>query len=123
MTTPELVQVAATVVETTLRQLPVELREAAATVAVHFEPLADADVLADGFEPDILGLFTGSPRGEELSHDTPAPPQIILYVESLWDYADEDLRTFRKEVRLTFLHELGHYFGWDEDDLAARGLD
>jgi hypothetical protein len=21
------------------------------------------------------------------------------------------------------LHELGHYFGWDEDDLAARDLD
>lgn len=123
MTTPELVQVASTVVETTLRQLPLELREAATGVPVHFEPFADADVLADGFEPDILGLFTGSPRGEEASHDNPSPPQIILYVESLWDYAAEDLKTYRQEVRLTFLHELGHYFGWDEDDLAARGLD
>jgi predicted Zn-dependent protease with MMP-like domain len=26
-------------------------------------------------------------------------------------------------VRLTYLHELGHYFGWDEDQLTSRGLD
>jgi len=26
-------------------------------------------------------------------------------------------------VRITYLHELGHYLGWDESDLEARGLD
>jgi predicted Zn-dependent protease with MMP-like domain len=26
-------------------------------------------------------------------------------------------------VRVTYLHELGHFLGWDEEDLAARGLD
>jgi len=30
---------------------------------------------------------------------------------------------YREEVRVTYLHELGHYLGWDEDDLTARGLD
>jgi len=30
---------------------------------------------------------------------------------------------FREEVERTYLHELGHYLGWDEDDVAARGLD
>jgi predicted Zn-dependent protease with MMP-like domain len=33
------------------------------------------------------------------------------------------VEVFRDEVRLTYLHELGHYLGWDEDELAARGLD
>ena len=27
------------------------------------------------------------------------------------------------KIRITYLHELGHYFGMDEDDLEARGLD
>jgi predicted Zn-dependent protease with MMP-like domain len=33
------------------------------------------------------------------------------------------MATFRKEVRLTYLHELGHYLGWDEDQVAAHGLE
>jgi predicted Zn-dependent protease with MMP-like domain len=92
-------------------------------VPVHYEKAPAPDLLAEGFEPDILGLFTGNPHGTEFAHDNPAPPQILLYLESLWDYAEEDVEIFRDEVRLTYLHELGHYLGWDEDELTARGLD
>lgn len=118
-----LVQIAADVVGAAQRQLPPELRTLARDVPVHYERVAAEDVVAEGFEPDILGLFTGSPHGTELSHDNPAPPQILLYVESLWNFAAEDVEAFRDEVRLTYLHELGHYFGWGEDELANRGLD
>ncbi|MFI5358306.1 MAG: metallopeptidase family protein, partial [Opitutales bacterium] len=105
------------------RQLPPEIRPLARGVPVHYQERPAADVLAEGFEPDILGLFTGNPHGTEYSHDQPAPPQILLYLENIWDLADRDLAGFREEVRLTYLHELGHYLGWDEDELAARGLD
>ena len=85
------------------------------------------DVAHDFFRrhPDglAIGLFTGPSHGNELAHDNPTPPQILLYLESLWDFAEKDAEIFREEVRLTYLHELGHYFGWDEDELAARGLD
>ena len=90
---------------------------------MHCEKAPDPGLLAEGFEPDILGLFTGNPHGTEISQDDPAPPQILLYISSLWDYSEEDVEIYREEVRLTYLHELGHYFGWDEDQLAARGLD
>lgn len=118
-----LTQIAADTVGGAQRRLPPELRPLARGVPVHYEPLPADDVIAEGFEPDILGLFTGSAHGMELVHDNPAPPQIILYVENLWDFAEQDLEVYRDEVRLTYLHELGHYFGWDEDELAARGLD
>lgn len=120
---PKLVELAANVVGATQRQLPSTLRPLALNVAVHYEAAPGEDVLAEGFEPDILGLFTGSPHGTELENDNPLPPQIMLYLENLWDFAEEDVDVFREEVRTTYLHELGHYFGWDEDDLAARGLD
>lgn len=123
MTPTRLAEIAADVVGATQRRLPPEIRPLARDVPVHYERLPDADVLAEGFESDILGLFTGSAHGEELAHDNPAPPQILLYLDNLWDFAEEDLEIFRDEVRLTYLHELGHYLGWDEDEIAARGLD
>jgi predicted Zn-dependent protease with MMP-like domain len=118
-----LTQIAADTVGAAQRQLPREIRPLAQGVAVHYERAPDQELIAEGFEPDILGLFTGSPYGTELSDAAPAPPQILLYLESLWEFAEGDLDAFRDEVRLTYLHELGHYLGWDEDQLTARGLD
>lgn len=123
MTLTELTPIAAAAVGGTQRQLPPEIRVLARAVPVHYEALPAADVIADGFPPDILGLFTGCPHGRELEQTNPAPPQILLYLENLWDFAAGDLEVFREETRLTYLHELGHYLGWDEDELTARGLD
>jgi len=44
-------------------------------------------------------------------------------LESLWDAAEQDEDTFCEEVRATYLHELGHFLGLDEDDLIDRGLE
>ena len=118
-----LTQNAANAVGAAQRQLPPDLRALARGVAVHYERVPAPDVLAEGFEPDILGLFTGAPHGTELANDNPAPPQILLYLESLWEFAGKDADVFRDEVRLTYLHELGHFLGWDEDEVAAHGLD
>lgn len=110
-------------VAATVKRLPADLRPLAQAVPVLYEREPEADVLAEGFEPDILGLFSGSPHGTEFDGSQPAPPRILLYIDNLWDYAEGDPEIFRDEVRLTYLHELGHYFGWDEDELAARGLE
>ena len=118
-----LTQIAADTVGAAQRQLPPEIRALARNVAVHYERAPADEILAEGFEPDILGLFTGSPHGTELAPDNPAPPQILLYLESLWDFAEEEVDAFRDEVRLTYLHELGHFLGWDEDQVSARGLE
>ena len=123
MTLSQLTLLAAPVVEAAQKKLPAPLRPLAASVPVHYEALPGQDLLDEGFEADILGLFTGSAHGTELSEDQPMPPQIIIFLENLWDFAEGDRAIFRDEVRITYLHELGHYFGWDEDDLAARELD
>jgi predicted Zn-dependent protease with MMP-like domain len=118
-----LAEIAAMTVGATQRRLPPELRALARDVRVHYDAAPSADLIAEGFEPDILGLFSGAAHGEEAAQDNPMPPQIFLYLDSLWDVAEEDAEIFRDEVRLTYLHELGHYLGWDEDEIAARGLD
>jgi predicted Zn-dependent protease with MMP-like domain len=117
----KLCAVAAAEVETTLAKLPEPLRARAEKLPVTFERQPNADLQADGIEPDTLGLFTGPDFVDE-GH-VPLPPQIILFLENLRDFAESDEKIFREEVRTTFMHELGHYLGLDEEDLFDRGLE
>jgi predicted Zn-dependent protease with MMP-like domain len=52
----------------------------------------------------------------------PVPRQIVLFLENLWDFAGSDEGPYREEVRITFIHEFGHYLGLDEGELEERGL-
>jgi predicted Zn-dependent protease with MMP-like domain len=105
-----------------LASLPDALGSQARQLTVSYERKPAQALMNDGIEEDTLGLFVGSafPEG---SHAAPMPQQIILYLENIWELAEGDVEFFREEVRDTFLHELGHYLGLDEDDLTERGLD
>ena len=80
-------------------------------------------LVAEGIETDSLGLFTGPAFSDEAYSASPVPPQIILYLENLWHFTEGDEEMFLEEVHTTYLHELGHYLGLDEDDLFERGLE
>lgn len=123
MTFARLSSLAQEVVTAAQRRLPADVREAAAEVPVCYEPHPNDAILQEGFEADILGLFVGHEHGGELAEADPLPPQILLFLDNIWDLAEGDDAVFRNEVRLTYLHELGHYLGWDEDEVARRGLE
>ena len=108
-------------VEATLAALPKPLQERAQKLPVTFERRPNAGLQADGIEPDTLGLFTGPEFADE--EHVPLPAQIILFLQNLWEFAGTDENIFREEVRTTYLHELGHYLGLDEDELTRRGLE
>ena len=108
-------------VEATLAALPALLREPAAKLPVTFERVPNRGLQADGIEADTLGLFTGPEFADE--EHSPLPPQIIMFLENIWDQAEADEKFFREEVRTTYLHELGHYLGLVEDELTERGLE
>ena len=119
----ELQSFASREVDATCAELPPELRSLAERIPVHFHHLPSTDILGEEFEPDILGLFVGPPYGANTGDTNDVPSQILLFLGNIWEYAEGDREAFTAEVHITFLHELGHYFGWDEDDLAARDLD
>ena len=112
-------ELALTEIEATLAALPKPLREQARKLPVTFERRPNAGLQADGIELDTLGVFTGADFADGT---TVLPPQIILFLENLWDFAEGDEEIFCDEVHTTFLHELGHFFGLGEDDLTERGL-
>ena len=111
---------ASTEVGATLTALPKPLRAQAELLPVTLERHPNAGLQADGIEPDTLGLFVGAEFADE--GNVPLPSQIILFLENIWDLAEGSEENFREEVRTTFLHELGHYLGLDENELTGRGL-
>jgi predicted Zn-dependent protease with MMP-like domain len=102
-------------VDAALRSLPEEIRSVVARVPVFFERRPDAEDIARGVEPDTLGFY------DEGAPDAPTP-RIRLWLENLWELAEDDTAIFRSEVRTTVLHEIGHLLGWDEQDVEERGL-
>ena len=108
-------------IESTLNALPQPLREQARKLPVTLEHRPNRDLVADGIEPDTLGLFVGPEYADEDA--VPMPSQIILFLESIWELSEGDEEFFRDEVHTTLLHELGHYLGLNEDDLSERGLE
>ncbi|MBI3881437.1 MAG: metallopeptidase family protein [Verrucomicrobia bacterium] len=120
---PRLLQLAQAEVEATLRELPPRLAGTARALPVVYEPRPNQLLLDDGLAPDTLGLFVGEPRAHEDDGAGGLPPEIILFLENLWEFSERDEEIFCDEVHTTFLHELGHYLGLGEDDLEERGLD
>ena len=107
------------VVEEALDSLPQEFRSRIRNVAV----------LVEDFPPNqrspqsgqqrrlLLGLFHGVPMTKKSVFDLPTGPDyIVLYqknIEAVCSSEDE----IREQIRRTVIHELGHYFGMDENQL------
>ncbi|HEV2021228.1 MAG TPA: metallopeptidase family protein [Terriglobales bacterium] len=115
-------------VEEALDSLPARFRKRIHNVAVLVEDLPPEQrprrgspnagtVDSDDAEDLVLGVFDGVPTTEKSVFDLPAGPgHIVLYqknIEAVCSNQDE----IRKEVRLTVIHELGHYFGMTEAQL------
>ena len=101
--------------------LPADVRNAASAISVSLEEKPGNRAFDDELAGDELGLFEGHTAMEE--GDPADLPRIRLFLTNIWEWVEEDEQDFRDEVGTTFLHELGHYLGWDEDEVAQRGLE
>jgi predicted Zn-dependent protease with MMP-like domain len=70
-------------------------------------------------DPGILGHYGFFEAGGVSDANGP----IILYLGAIDLYCADEGADFSNEVRITYLHELGHHIGLDEGDLEARGLE
>lgn len=119
----KLAQAAQVVVEETVGGLPEEIRPHAERVPISLENMPTKGMREEGIDEDTLGLFVGESFEDAGTSLSPMPGQILLFLGNIWEFADEEMDAYREEVRVTLLHELGHYFGWDEQDLFDRDLD
>jgi predicted Zn-dependent protease with MMP-like domain len=71
----------------------------------------------DDAENLVLGIFEGVPTTKKSVFDLPAgPDRIVLYQKNIEAVCSND-DEIRNEIRLTVIHELGHYFGMSEAQL------
>lgn len=105
-------------------ELPVEFREHLEEIIFSIEPYAPDDLLEQMDVPedeDLFGLYEGAALTERSVSDAPLlPPRIRLFYEAILDDC-LTIEEVREEVRTTLLHEIGHHFGMDEDDLDRLG--
>jgi predicted Zn-dependent protease with MMP-like domain len=114
--------IASSVVKSTLTALPPLIRSEAMNCMIELAAMDAWLAIEPDLDPDLLGLFEGNARCDPPPAAPDEMPRIRLFLDNLWHDCEGNLKTFRDEVRITLLHELGHYLGLDEDQVAALGL-
>ena len=102
-----------------LDALPQEFRSRIRNVAVLVEdlPANEPSAKRDKSKRMLLGLFHGVPMTKKSVFNLPtAPDYIVLYKRNIEAVCSNDAEV-REQIRRTVIHELGHYFGMDEEQL------
>ena len=117
-------------VEEALDALPLRFRKRMQNISVLVENMPSEQRsqrgsrnsgVADARDLDnlVLGVFEGVPATQKSVFEVPTgPDRIVLYqtnIEAVCSNEDE----IRREIRLTVIHELGHYFGMTEAQLEG----
>jgi len=96
-----------------LEEVPVEICDSPTS-----EQLQAARVKQNGL---LLGLYRGRPRTRRSVLDQASMPDVIYIFQEDVELASDDEEGLVEQVRITVLHEIGHLFGLNEDDLDDLG--
>jgi predicted Zn-dependent protease with MMP-like domain len=108
-----------------LDELPEEFREQLHNLEIVVQRRPSKHQLSemelDPHEEVLYGLYEGVPLPDRSAFDPPIlPDKITLFSEPLLtDFPDPD--ELREQIRLTVIHEFGHYFGMDDDEIEKLG--
>lgn len=117
------------VVEEVLDTLPVEFRKRIHNVAVLVEDYPANQTLPGRRGPRpraiarprprtlLLGLFVGTPKTQKSVFDLPTGPDYVVLYQKNIEAVCRNETEMREQIRRTVIHELGHYFGLNEDEL------
>ncbi|HEY6306686.1 MAG TPA: metallopeptidase family protein [Candidatus Angelobacter sp.] len=106
-------------VEEALDSLPKEFRSRIRNVAVLVEDMPPNQLPAHPGQQRqlLLGIFHGVPTTKKSFFGLPTgPDHIVLYQKNIETICSSEAAV-REQIRLTVIHELGHYFGMDEEQL------
>jgi predicted Zn-dependent protease with MMP-like domain len=108
------------IAEELLAELPPDLRAEAETVILEIADYPTPEQ-APGEGRTLLGLYEGVPLVERHADSLLLQPdRITLFRGPLQSLARTEVE-LRRQIRKTLIHELGHFFGFDERELHARG--
>lgn len=104
-----------------MERIPAELRAHIGAVVLRVEEFPDTETeeemeLESPF--DLLGLYRGValPRRSILDVRT-TPDMVFLYRRPILDYWCETGQDLREVIRHVLIHEIGHHFGFSDEDM------
>ncbi len=110
-------------VEKALLSLPQIIRDKLADVAVLVEDAPSEDLVREGADPRLLGLFSGTPTTDRGTLDAqPTDADTIRIYQRNVEMVVDDGEHLLDEIRITLIHETAHYFGLEDEDLEGMGL-
>jgi predicted Zn-dependent protease with MMP-like domain len=110
------------VAEARLGELPQELRDQLGNVAVLIADRPSSEMVADGIDPRILGLYHGVPMANRsVSFGAPYADTIHLFRANL-ERVSATRAALVQRIRVVVLHETAHFFGYSEAQLRRMGL-
>ncbi|MDR1213602.1 MAG: metallopeptidase family protein [Propionibacteriaceae bacterium] len=72
-------------------------------------------------DPDLLGLYDGISLSErDTSYGMVLPDRVLVFRESLKRFS-QNRADLAEQVAITVVHEIGHFFGFEDDDLDELG--
>jgi predicted Zn-dependent protease with MMP-like domain len=113
------------IAQITVAELDEKTRDALETTSFFVQPFPATDLLLDAEEPldpQLLGLFAGRSLLESSVEDSGVMPNAMYLFQNNLQRTSTTRDELEEEIRITVLHEIGHHFGWDEEQLAERGL-
>jgi len=112
-----------TLIDKVLTSLPRVIREAVEEVPVLVEPKPTREMAehATGINPEVLGLFVGTSVGHKVFAGSGYGDVVLLFQKNL-ERTGRSRQEVSKEMKVTLLHEYGHYLGFDEEELEHLGL-
>ncbi|HKA90573.1 MAG TPA: metallopeptidase family protein [Haliangiales bacterium] len=110
------------VAEEALGELPDRIRTLLQNVPIVASDYPSIEIIAEGNDPRMMGFFSGVPYPEKSNvGSVPHLDCVFLYqknIERMVKTREEAAR----EIRITLLHETGHFFGLSEEELEEMGL-
>jgi predicted Zn-dependent protease with MMP-like domain/Tfp pilus assembly protein PilF len=110
------------IAEEALAEIPERIRRLLENVPILASDYPSVEIVAEGNDPRMMGFFSGLPYPEKSNvGQAPHLDCVFLYqknIERMSRTRDE----VAKEIRITLLHETGHFFGLSEEELDQMGL-
>ena len=107
----------------TLARLPSPFAESLGDVVLSIEPVADPDTarrLGLNHPMQLSGLYEGvSLNHRSVSHSGTLPERITLYVRPILAEWQSTRVSLEQLVAHIVIHEVGHHFGFSDDDMHA----
>ncbi len=112
------------VLSNAVEALPPEFREALDDLAIVVHGWPPDDLLDDlGVPPEdtLYGFYEGVPLPERSINDPYRLPDVISIYQGPLEEDFPEPAELQRQIRITLLHEIGHYFGLDEAALERLG--